>query len=169
MFTYIRWIITKDLPAVLEIERLSFREDQQWNEQDFRHCLRTCQCIGMVAVVGGEDPDCTAPVTGFMIYELHKTKLELLTLAVHPQYRRQGVGAAFIAKLADKLSAHHRTRIGADVGERNLEAQLFFQSQGFLATRCLHEADGEDGIRMVYRPQWYAWAAADRQNQQEAE
>jgi len=49
-------------------------------------------------------------VVGFMIYELHKTRLHILNFAVAPQYRRLGIGRQMVTKLIGKLSSHRRTR-----------------------------------------------------------
>jgi ribosomal-protein-alanine N-acetyltransferase len=93
-------------------------------------------------------------VVGFMIYELHKAKLHILNFAVHPHFRRSGVGAQMVAKLISKLSSHRRTRITLEVRETNLGAQLFFRSQGFRAVRVLrafYEDSGEDAFLMQYK------------------
>jgi ribosomal-protein-alanine N-acetyltransferase len=93
-------------------------------------------------------------VVGFMIYELHKNKLHILNFAVHPGYRRAGVGIQMVNKLVSKLSSHRRTRITLEVRETNLTAQLFFRSQGFKAVKVLrayYEDSGEDAFQMQYR------------------
>jgi ribosomal-protein-alanine N-acetyltransferase len=93
-------------------------------------------------------------VVGFMIYELHKSKLHILNFAVNPNCRRQGVGAQMVSKLVSKLSSHRRTRITLEVRETNLYAQLFFRAQGFKAVRVLrgyYEDSGEDAFLMQYR------------------
>src|SRR3954454_18099545 len=93
-------------------------------------------------------------VVGFMIYELHKNKLHILNFAVHPSWRRLGVGAQMVAKLISKLSSHRRTRITLEVRETNLPAQLFFRKQEFRALRVLrsfYEDSGEDAFLMQYR------------------
>ena len=142
---HIRWMIRRDMPEVLQAEQLSF--EYAWNEEDFLRCLRQRNCIGMVAEQGEK-------VVGFMIYELHKSKLHILNFAVHPGYRRAGVGAQMVAKLISKLSSHRRTRITLEVRETNLPAQLFFRSQNFKAVRVLrayYEDSGEDAFLMQYR------------------
>jgi ribosomal-protein-alanine N-acetyltransferase len=142
---HIRWMIRRDMPEVLLTEQQSF--DYPWSEEDFLRCLRQRNCIGMVAEQGER-------VVGFMIYELHKTKLHILNFAVHPAYRRQRVGSQMVAKLVGKLSSHRRTRITLEVRETNLAAQLFFRSQSFLALRVLrayYEDTGEDAYQMQYR------------------
>ena len=142
---HIRWMIRRDMPEVLQTEQESF--EYSWTEEDFLRCLRQRNCIGMVAEQGER-------VVGFMIYELHKTKLHILNFAVHPSYRRHSVGNQMVAKLISKLSSHRRTRITLEVRETNLPAQLFFRAQGFKAVRVLrafYEDSGEDAFLMQYR------------------
>jgi ribosomal-protein-alanine N-acetyltransferase len=142
---HIRWMIRRDMPEVLETEQLSF--DSAWSEDDFLRCLRQRNCIGMVAEHGEK-------VVGFMIYELHKTKLQVINFAVHPGWRRAGVGYQMVAKLVSKLSSHRRPRITLELRETNLVAQLFFRKQEFKAVRVLksfYEDTGEDAFQMEYR------------------
>jgi ribosomal-protein-alanine N-acetyltransferase len=142
---HIRWMIRRDMPEVLQIEQNSF--DFSWTEEDFLRCLRQRNCIGMVAEQGEK-------VVGFMIYELHKTKLHILNFAIQPAFRRLGVGVQMVTKLVSKLSSHRRTKITLEIRETNLAAQLFFRSQGFRAMRVLrsyYEDSGEDAYLLQYR------------------
>jgi len=142
---HIRWMIRRDMPEVLQIEQDS--HDYPWTEEDFLHCLRQRNCIGMVAELGEQ-------VVGFMIYELHKSKLHILNFAVHPSHRRKRVGHQMVQKLISKLSSHRRTCITLEVRETNLESQLFFRHAGFSATVVLREHfpdTGEDAYLMNYR------------------
>ena len=142
---HIRWMIRRDMPEVLAIEHASF--EFPWCEEEFLRVLRQRNCIGMVAEYGER-------VVGFMIYELHKSKLHILNFAVQLACRRGGVGAQMVAKLVSKLSSHRRTRITLEVRETNLAAQLFFRSQDFKAVRVLrtyYEDSGEDAFLMHYK------------------
>lgn len=133
------------MEEVLEIERESF--DVHWSEEDFLTCLRQRNCIGLVA-------ETESRVVGFMIYELHKSHLEILNFAVASEHRRQGVGRQMIDKLVSKLSQQHRSEISLDVRETNLAAQLFFSNQNFRAIRILknHYFDtDEDAYRMAFQ------------------
>jgi ribosomal-protein-alanine N-acetyltransferase len=141
---HIRWMIRRDMPEVLAIEHGS--HEVPWCEEELLRVLRQRNCIGMVAEHGDR-------VVGFMIYELHKSKLQVLDFAVHPEYRRRGVGRQMIAKLAGKLSSHRRTRIELHLRETNLGGQLFCKVQGFRAVEVLRghfEDTGEDGYHMQY-------------------
>ena len=145
MHTCIRWMIRKDMGDVLSIERQSF--PYPWTEDEFITCLCQRNCIGMVAEVGEQ-------VVGFMIYELHKTRLHILNFCVHPEWRRQGVGRVMVEKLVSKLSYQRRTRVMLEVRETNLAAQLFFRSMGFKAITVLHEFyedTPEDAYLMQFR------------------
>ncbi len=144
---HIRWMIRRDMPEVLAIEKAGF--EFPWSEEEFVRCLRQRNCIGMVAESDDE-------IVGFMIYELHKNRLHILNFAVHPDYRRQGVGRQMLQKLVGKLSSQRRNRIMLEVRETNLPAQLFFRELGFRAVAVLREFyddSPEDAYLMQYRYQ----------------
>jgi len=145
LYTNIRWMIRRDMSAVIDIEQRSF--EFPWSEEEFIRCLRQRNCIGMVA-------ERESNVVGFMIYELHKNRLHLLNFAVADNMRRQGIGKAMMEKLASKLSVDRRNRIMLEVRETNLEAQLFFRELGFRAIsvlRSFYEDSPEDAYLMQYR------------------
>lgn len=143
--THIRWMIRRDMADVLAIESEGF--EFPWCEDDFLRCLRQRNCIGMVA----EQDD---RIAGFMIYELHKSRLHILNFAVGAQFRRSGVATQMVNKLIGKLSTQRRNRILLEVRETNLAAQLFFRSAGFRAVsvlRAFYEDSPEDAYLMQYR------------------
>jgi ribosomal-protein-alanine N-acetyltransferase len=140
----IRWLIRRDMLEVLEIELASF--EFAWTEEDFLCCLRQRNCIGMVAERGHE-------VVGFMIYELHKAKLQILNFAVSTKIRRGGIGRRMVRRLIDKLSQQRRKEIILEVRETNLAAQLFFRNQQFRAVKVLrnhYDDTTEDAYYMRY-------------------
>ena len=142
---HIRWMIRRDMPEVLDIERESF--EFPWYEEHFIRCLRQRNCIGMVAEHGEQ-------VVGFMIYELHKTRLHILNFAVAADSRHQGVARQMAEKLVGKLSSQRRSRITLEVRETNLPAQMFFKNAGFRATsvlRAYYEDSPEDAYLMQFR------------------
>ena len=140
----IRWMIRRDMPEVLEIEHQSF--EYAWTEEDFLCCLRQRNCIGMVA-------EHQERIVGFMIYELLKQQLHVLNFAVGPASRRHGIGSQMVDKLAHKLSQQRRQEIVLEVRESNLAAQVFFRSQGLVASGVLrnyYEDTEEDAYQMKY-------------------
>lgn len=147
MKLHIRWMIRRDMPAVMAIENESF--EYPWSEDEYIRCLRHRNCIGMVAELDGEK------VVGTMIYELFKTSIEVLKFAVAKEYRGRGIGTEMVKKLIRKLGAQRRPRLTMNIRESNLAAQLFFSHRGFKAVnvvRGLYSDDGcdEDAYRFVY-------------------
>jgi ribosomal-protein-alanine N-acetyltransferase len=142
----LRYLIRRDLTEVLQIEKASYAPTY-WGEEDFLHCLRQRNCIATVA----EHND---HIVGYTLYLQQKTHLHLLNIAVHPLYRRVGVGTRLVTQLKDKLSPYGRFAVLAEVHEANLRAQLFFKSQGFKAVttiRSFYEDTGGDAFLMEYR------------------
>ena len=141
---HIRWMLRRDLPEVLEIEKGSF--EFPWSDEDFYRCLRQRNCVGMVAEHGER-------VIGFMIYELHKTRLHVMNFAVHPEYRRRRIGAQMSDKIKGKLGVLAKSTL--DVRESNVDAQLFWQSMGYMATE-VYRGFRDDSPEDAYRFEYYA-------------
>ena len=144
MNVHIRWMIRRDIAAVLSIEQASF--EFSWSEEDFLLCIRKNNCIGMVA-------ECDERVVGFMIYEFNKDHLHILKFAVHPDVRRRGVGCQMVEKLISKLRHGGRYRISLEISESNFAGQMFFKNAGFVATGVLRNhyiQNDDDAYEMVY-------------------
>jgi ribosomal-protein-alanine N-acetyltransferase len=149
-------MIRRDMPEVLSIEQEAF--EFPWSDEDFTRCLRQRNCIGMVAEVGDS-------VVAFMIYELHRTRLQVLNFAVRRSHRRLAIGTQMMGKLFAKLSLERRDRILLEVRERNLPAQLFFRSLGYRAISVLkdfYEDSTEDAYLMQYQAHEAATVAMPR-------
>lgn len=141
---HVRWAIRRDMAEILAIEKAVF--EFPWCEDDFIRCFRAKNVIGMVTEAGER-------VVGFMVYELHRTRVHILNFAVHPDFQGMGVGGTQMSKLLGKLEEDRRNRITTEVRERNLDAQLFFKRFGFRATSVLrghYEDSDEDCYTMCH-------------------
>lgn len=152
----LRWMIRRDMPEVVAIEQASY--ECPWDEEEFWARLRSRNTIGMVAERDGV-------VVALMIYEIYKDRIELINLAVHPDHRRLGIGAALLHKLQAKLSPDYvstrRNTVECCVCEANLDGHLFMQSMGF---RCVGiwpdwYDDGSSAYRFVFHRNWLSEAA----------
>ncbi len=144
MAVNIRWMIRRDMPSVLGIEERCYRDP--WSEHDFLCALRQRNCIGMVA----EEDDA---VVGFMLYEMHKHRIHVLSFAVDPGFQREGIGTAMLKKLKGKLSTDRRNRIVFEVADYNLDCHLFLKACGFRAENILHDHwyENTDAYVFIYR------------------
>jgi ribosomal-protein-alanine N-acetyltransferase len=92
-------------------------------------------------------------VVGFMVYELHRSRLHVLNFAVARSHRRLGIGTRMMERLIGKLTPDRRSRLVLEVRETNLPAQLFFRSLGFRAISVLkdfYQDTTEDAYLMHY-------------------
>ena len=141
-----RWMIRRDMPEVLAIDKAS--TDYPWSEQEFLENLRQCNCVGKVAELDHSGDQ----IAGFIIYELERTKMVITRLAVFP-FRRYGVGRHMVSELMRKLRPNRRSRLEIRIRESSLAAQLFMRSMGFRSSGVIREhfADsGEDAYVMAY-------------------
>lgn len=129
---HIRWMIRRDEKELMQIEE---HNPNGWAMDEFLKCLRERNCIGMVAEINER-------VVGHMVYLMQKHSLALLNIAVHPDYRRRGIGMAMLNKLVGKLSAHRRTAVTIEVGDDRLDLHLWLKASGFNAYR-IHESSYE--------------------------
>jgi ribosomal protein S18 acetylase RimI-like enzyme len=137
----LRWLITADLPAVLQIadDCMSL----QWTSEDFQECFRSLDTIGKVVDVDGS-------VIGFLIYQLDRDVHEVVvkSVAVAADWQRHGVGQSMIASLDRKLTQGYE-RISALVPEGNLPLQLLLRSAGFRAVRVLRRHYGDEDAYLM--------------------
>ncbi|XZE20883.1 GNAT family N-acetyltransferase [Pirellulaceae bacterium SH449] len=142
----IRWMIRRDMDEVLEIEKQSF--DDPWQKKDFIERLRVPNNIGMVFTY-------QEVVAGYVVYTLHKRSLEILNLAVHPEYRRCSAGTLLIERLQYKVNGHfRRDHITALVRETNLPAQMLLSKNHFICDGIIkgaYRAHDEDAYSFTYR------------------
>jgi ribosomal-protein-alanine N-acetyltransferase len=142
---HVRWLIRRDLPEVLHIDETA-NPDHCWTEDEFLSALRSRNCIGMVVEKG-------ETVVGFMIYELHKSKLHVLHMCVHPEMQKNGVGTAMVNKLFEKLSSDRRTKITMLVPDSLTDMHLFLRKMGFKGkfVKTPYYDTNEDGYHFEYR------------------
>ena len=139
---HVRWLINRDMPEVMEIENTSF--PYCWNREDFRNALRQRNYIASVAEVAEK-------VVGFCVYSLHAGRIEVENIAVHPDYRRQGVGASLVAKIASKLTPRRRNLVRVAANEENTASHLFWKACGFRAVAVIPNFwDGFDFAAYIF-------------------
>lgn len=132
------WMIYRDVPDVVQMDRECFPWGP-WEEADYLRLVRKCNAIGLVFQY-------REVLVASVMYKLRRRAIQLLRLAVDPDYQRQGIGKAIIERLLSKASAPPRNKIAGWVHERNLPAQLFFRAVGFQAEKLAHRSDGDDEI-----------------------
>jgi ribosomal-protein-alanine N-acetyltransferase len=139
---------TADIEAVHEIERLSF--STPWPTYAFEQELRGNRLARyVVARAGTADGD---RVVGFAGLWLMVDEGHITTFGVHPDWRRQGVGARLLLRLVDIALELRASRMTLEVRVGNHAAQELYRRFGFAiaGTRVRYYTDdGEDAFVMT--------------------
>lgn len=132
-----------DLPAIMEIERLSFSDP--WSEVSFEDELTSNDlAYYIVSLVDGK-------ITGYAGMWVVLDEAQLTNVALHPDYRGKGMGKeilSYMIELAKQLGAAKMT---LEVRKSNQIAQHMYRNLGFtvIGTRKNYYPDnGEDAILM---------------------
>ncbi|MBI2265823.1 MAG: ribosomal protein S18-alanine N-acetyltransferase [Armatimonadetes bacterium] len=133
----------EDFPAVKEIEHLAFPgswpADVFWSELFCNDLSHYC-----VARAGGR-------VVGYGGVWLVLDEAHITTMAVHPEYRRFGIGSKVLFWLLDQAACKGMSRATLEVRESNLAARKLYESFGFEAVgvrKNYYLDDSEDAVIM---------------------
>lgn len=121
---FTRWIITRDLPDIVRIERGCFVTPI--TEIDLRAALSPVDIIGCVA------EGCDS-ILGYIIYQLLKRHILVHRFAVAPEMRRKRVGTKLLLRVVHHMYRTERNHIIIPTHDSALTAHLFLRSVGFTA------------------------------------
>jgi [ribosomal protein S18]-alanine N-acetyltransferase len=136
-----------DVPAVHEIERLSF--STPWPAYAFEQELKGNRLARYIVARAGER------LVGFAGMWLMVDEAHVTTFGVHPEWRRQGIGRQLLLNLIELSVAIGARRMTLEVRASNHSAQALYQAFGFeVAGRRTryYTDDGEDALVMTTPP-----------------
>lgn len=131
-----------DLDEVLEIERQCFQ--QPYSRQIFEQELKIQVATLWVA-------QCRKKIVGYIDFWLVRDEMELISIAVHPDYKRTGVGDLLMQEMMRYAHRHAATFIYLDVRVSNKAAQGLYEKFGFAKVgirRRYYSDNQEDAIIM---------------------
>lgn len=121
-----------DLPQVLSIERQSF--SNPWPATTF---LGEIQNIGLShPMVAAARPD--GGIVGYVLYWLVGDEMQVNNMAVHPDWRRRGLGERILRAALDEARQRGAATAVLEVRESNQAARTLYERKlgfGFLAVR----------------------------------
>jgi ribosomal-protein-alanine N-acetyltransferase len=121
----LRPIEAADLAGLARLHALCFPEDR-WDEKALADLLTMAGASGHVV----EEAEENRPL-GFILDLILAAEAEVLTLAVAPPCRRQGIGRALLADLCERAWRAGARSIGLEVAADNAPARLLYESCGF--------------------------------------
>lgn len=112
-----------DLDRVLEIEQLSY--PTPWSRRAFLSELtENSYAHYFVARVGGE-------IVGYFGMWIILEEAHITNIAVHPSFRRQGIGESMLRFAFEKAKELGATRMTLEVRVSNIPAQTLYRKLGF--------------------------------------
>jgi ribosomal-protein-alanine N-acetyltransferase len=111
-----------DVPRILHIERMSFTSP--WSEAAFYQEIHKQYALSRVAEFGQD-------VVGYICVNYLFDEGHILNLAVHPDFRRQGVATALMKDTLQELKKKGCMFFYLEVRVSNLAAKTFYERFGF--------------------------------------
>lgn len=138
----IQKVQAKDLPMVIEVERLSFGSPFP---PSYIHTLAVLSPeTFLTAKVDGR-------VVGYVVSTIRGRVAHVLSLAVHPRFRRRRVGETLLLKTFEAMTGKVSS-IELEVRKSNAAAQRLYEKAGFKASSTVkaYYNDGEDAVVMKH-------------------
>ena len=131
------------LDSIAEIEKVCF--SNPWSRKSFADGMTNPDVqTYFTAITDGE-------ISGYIcIFHIFEDG-DLLNIAVHPKYRRQGIAQMLMNKMFELLKEKGTERVTLEVRSSNFSAQSLYKKNGFkpMAIRKNYYSDPtEDGIVM---------------------
>ncbi|MEC9369557.1 MAG: N-acetyltransferase [Pseudomonadota bacterium] len=123
MTAAIRAAVATDAPALALIHAACFPSG--WSQDDLAAFAGDSTCLCLLCGVD-------APA-GFILCRSAAGEAEILTLAVRPDSRRQGIGRRLVTEAMSRLGATGAALIFLEVDSANTAARGLYESLGFIA------------------------------------
>ena len=146
MAIHIRDAIERDLPRIIEIERLAF--PAPWTLASFQRELTLPFSRIMLALpVPGDQ------IAGFLCRWLIADECHILNIAVHPDSRRLGLGTVLMSEAISEAKSSGANMVTLEVRRSNLPARQLYRKFQFEERRLRRHyyGPGEDAIIMELR------------------
>ena len=90
-------------------------------------------------------------IVGYTVVTITGRAAHLVSLAVHPLHRGQGIGTSLLSAVAKELTLSTVTQVYLEVRKGNLDAISFYKRMGFEETSQIRHyyGDGEDALVMT--------------------
>ena len=132
-----------DIENVIAIERASFQFP--WSTRFFLDELQVDCARSILAEVDGR-------IVGYVLFWFLPEEVDIHNIAVHPDFRRQGIGRLLLEQVVDSARRQDRLRVTLDVRFSNAPAQNLYRSFGFVIRglrKGYYSDNGEDALVMA--------------------
>ena len=136
----------EDVPQVAALEKLCFSDP--WSEKNIASELDNPLSCWLVALDG-------ETVAGYVGSQTVLDETDMMNIAVHPDFRRQGVARALIPALVEELKKRGSRCLTLEVRASNAPARALYEKLGFVhmgTRRNYYRNPKEDAL--ILRKEW---------------
>ncbi len=132
----------RQIRRILAIEQVAF-PSETYTREIFQDLYRDCGGFFFVVKY-------SRVIAGYMVTCVNEDRAEIISLAVHPSYRRRGGAKALMAHTLTALARRRVRQVHLMVRTENHQAIAFYESFGFVRQRRVanYYEDGGEGLRM---------------------
>ena len=142
----IRLMTADHVSQVAQLEKLCFRDP--WSENSVSSELNNPLSLWLVAVEGEK-------VAGYVGSQSVMGESDMMNVAVHPDFRRQGIGERLILELIDQLENRGNHSLTLEVRASNVSAIALYRKLGFVQVglrKNYYRNPKEDAL--ILRKEW---------------
>ncbi len=121
----IKMLDKESLDDVLELEKICFPDDP-WGRISFENEISNPLSIFFIAI-----DDEKEKVIGYSGVWLMYDVGDITNIAVHPDYRREGIGTRLLGLIVDICREKGMESVTLEVRESNIAAQRLYETKGF--------------------------------------
>ena len=135
----------EDIPAILELEKICFKEET-FHKRQIEYLLLKARSLVLVASLEGN-------IVGSIIILLRKhiSNARIYSLNVHPSYRRTGIGCLLIDQSENLLAKMGYRNLTLEAGVNNIAARNLYTLKGFSVVCKIEKyyKNGDDALRFI--------------------
>ena len=138
----------KDLPLVLEMEQICFKDP--WTIEALNYEFHENPYSRQI-VLKSIDDEMNETLIGFCIYWITFDSATICQIAIHPSYRRKHLGSSLLKEMLDDCFARRAEFVTLEVRKNNESAIEFYKHNGFevVTIKPHYYNDGEDAYYML--------------------
>lgn len=139
-----------DVPLVGELELLCF--SAPWSPDTYRNELLHNRFSHYWVLRPAERGNGYPPILAYGGYWLMGEEVHIVTLATHPDYRRQGLSTRLLLLMVDECRGRGARLVTLEVRVSNHAAQQLYAGLGFVEVgrrRAYYHDNGEDALLMT--------------------
>lgn len=149
-----------DFNALWELDQLCFEPKIAYPKAELRHFLRYPGAFTLVATTAAAEKPLVkrsktvedkTKVVGFILTHVHPFHGHIITIDVHRDQRRTGLGSQLLAAAEERLHSLGKKAILLEVAVDNLAALNFYKGHGFSVIKTIsgYYANGVDAFAMA--------------------